>query len=287
MIKDTLKMLISKIYNSNELEVRQYKISKLKRKLESAEKNRENLEVQIGQLTKIINVLIKRHYKSLDLPPENLRLNVGTKTTASNFWMQGINSSSRVLEIFGEKVSEPILDWGCGSGRTLLWLLCYEEYRHRYYGCDVDRLAIEWLKSSGIDNVQVCNDNPPLPYNDKKFGSIFSFSVLTHIHPTKHREWYIELHRILQPGGLAYLTTQGNLVIQNTNHNIPELARAEFELQGYTYIQNEGHYKDAALVSQDYTRKMLDGLFVIEDYQEGGYLNMDTFRIRRFDLPTS
>ena len=77
------------------------------------------------------------------------------------------------------------------------------------------------------------------------------------------------------------------MVIQNTNHNIPELARAEFELQGYTYIQNEGHYKDAALVSQDYTRKMLDGLFVIEDYQEGGYLNMDTFRIRRFDLPTS
>jgi SAM-dependent methyltransferase len=271
-----IKKLYSLIRNSQEIQTRDYKISKLKRKLEAAEN-------QITQLTNIVNSLIKRHYRQLELPPEELRLNVGTKTTASNFWLQGINSSSQVLEIFGQKVSEPILDWGCGSGRTLAWLLFSHEYQQHYHGCDVDKLAIEWLKNQGIENVQVCHDDPPLPYPDKMFGNIFSFSVLTHIHPTKHRDWYQELHRILKTGGRAYLTTQGNSVIQNAGHNIPECAKEEFHSQGYTYIENDGHYKDASLVSETYTRKMLEGIFEIEDYQERGYQNMDALILRRLD----
>ena len=74
-------------------------------------------ERQIQHLTFVASTLIERHYKNALLPPEELRLHVGTTGTAANFWAQGINSSQRILEIFGDCPTKPILDWGCGSGR--------------------------------------------------------------------------------------------------------------------------------------------------------------------------
>jgi SAM-dependent methyltransferase len=238
---------------------------------------------ELEQLTNVVVLLNKKHCHNLPLPPEYLRLHVGAKTSAANFMAQGANSSERVLEIFGEKPTGPILDWGCGSGRTLRWLRYFPEWRENYHGCDVDSEAIEWLRQHGQSNLAVCNDDPPLPYADQTFDGVFAFSVLTHIHPDKHRDWYAELRRVLKPGGRAYLTTQGRHVVQTLAAQLPEGTREEFFEKGFVYLKFEGHYKDAALVTEDFTRGALEGLFTVEDYKVTGYQNMDAFLVRRMD----
>jgi len=237
----------------------------------------------LEQLTSVVALLNKRHCNDLPLPPEYLRLHVGAKTSAANFMAQGANSSERVLEIFGEKPAGPILDWGCGSGRTLRWLRYYPAWCENYHGCDVDVEAVEWLRQNGQSNLAVCNDNPPLPYADQMFDGLFAFSILTHIHPDKHRNWYAELRRVLKPGGRAYLTTQGLHVVETLGSKLPDGAPKEFFEKGFVYLKFEGHYKDAALVGEAFNRGMLEGLFTLEDYKLTGYQNMDAFLVRRTD----
>lgn len=195
------------------------------------------LRRELKQYDHVIRALIRRHYLDLPLPPESLRLHVGTRASGANFLAQGINSSSRVLEVFGDSPRAPLLDWGCGSGRTLRWLLFYEGYRRHYHGCDI------------------------------------------HLHPERHRAWYTELHWVLSPGGLAYLTTRGASIIEE--HPLPPAAKEEFRATGKTLVRNEGHCKDAAIVSEAFTRRMLEGLFRVEEYRERGYQNMDPVLARR------
>lgn len=236
----------------------------------------------LSHFQRIVEVLVRRHYLDLPLPPEELREHVGVNTRAANFMAQGINSSSRVLEIFGEQPAGPVLDWGCGSGRTWRWLMAYPQWRERYRGCDVDGQAVAWLHglegTAGVTaQVAVCNDLPPLTYADGEFIGLFAFSVLTHIHPHRHRIWYEELHRVLKPGGQAYLTTKG----KSTARLLSAASQAEFAATNCCFSRCEGHYKDVAVAGEAFTRRALEGLFRVEHYQELGYQDMDAFLIRR------
>jgi SAM-dependent methyltransferase len=247
--------------------------------LEQLRRAAEARQKELAQSQHVIEALTRRHYPAVPLPPEELRLHVGMNTTAANFQAQGINSSGRVLEVFGERPDGPVLDWGCGSGRTWRWLAAHPGWREHYRGCDVDREAIEWLGGAGEvrPRVEVCGDLPPLPYRDGELAGAFAFSVLTHIHPDRHRVWYEELRRVLRPGGRAYLTTQGRPVLPL----LPEEARQELTARGWCYVRHEGHYKDAAVVTEAFTRQAVRGLFTVESYREEGYQNMDAFLLRR------
>lgn len=238
----------------------------------------------ISHCEHVVSKLTQRHYCDLPLPPEELRMHVGTNATAANFWAQGINSSTRSIEIFGENPSGPILDWGCGSGRTFRWLMAYPSWQDYYCGCDVDREAIEWLRTlsipTGSPRFEVCGDLPPLPYPDREFTGLFAYSVLTHIHPQRHRTWYEEIRRVLKPGGRAYLTTKGRSELPALSQE----AQSHFHAHGWCYQAHEGeHYKDVAVVCEDFTLEALRGLFIVEDYKELGYQNMDAFLVRRDD----
>jgi SAM-dependent methyltransferase len=249
-------------------------LAEIRRRLASAEQD-------LNRTFKVINAIERRHYGGLPLPPEPLRLHVGTSDSAPNYWAQGISSSTRVLEVFGMSPDRPVLDWGCGSGRTLRWLLAWEPWRRHWHGCDVDAEAIAWLRSVGPFAATTCGDDPPLPYLDRTFGGLYAFSVLTHIHPDRHRAWYAELRRVLEPGGLAYVTTLGRHTITEVRKRIHGPIDRGFEKDGFVYLHNEGHYKDGAVVSEAFTRRMLDGLFHVESYVENGYGSMDAFRVRR------
>lgn len=237
---------------------------------------------EISQLTAIVDRLLQRHYHPMPLPPEELRLHVGTRTTAANFWAQGLASSTRVCQIFGEEPTGPVLDWGCGCGRTLRWLLSSTAWREHYRGCDVDAAAIKWLSANTPCQLAVCGDNPPLPYADASLAGFFSFSVLTHIPPEMHRAWYAEIRRVLRPGAKALLTVQGSDILKNPKrYSVPDDMLDAFGRSGQAYIRHEGHYKDAALVNEEFTRAQLEGLLTVESYEVGGYQNMDQFIVRR------
>lgn len=214
------------------------------------------------------------------LPPPHLRLNVGTQTTEGNFLLQGSNSSRRVLQEFGAAPTGPVLDWGCGSGRTLNWLCANPAWRRHYHGCDVDRPAIEWLQHQGFDQVAVCNDDPPLPYPDNYFEFAFNFSVLTHIPPERHRAWYAEFARILQPGGLVLMTTLGDFASSIDNDDRLREIKGLIAEQGYAFKRAEGHYKHIAFASRAFARKSFAGL--LEEVAGNDYYgSMDVFVLRK------
>jgi SAM-dependent methyltransferase len=213
------------------------------------------------------------------LPPRSLRLNVGMVTAAANFWNQGRDSSRRVIEVFGEKPPGPVLDWGCGSGRTLNWLWAHPDWREAWRGCDVDAAAIAWLRGQGVGAVEVCGDLPPLPYPDSAFAGVYSFSVLTHIHPKRHRAWLQEIRRVLEPGGRAYLTFNSDAHVADQGAFAEEDRRAYRE-KGWCYAKHPGHYKSAAAASWAYVQKGLEGLEV-ERHRPSGYHRMDDLIVRR------
>jgi SAM-dependent methyltransferase len=224
--------------------------------------------------------IISTRMGALPLPSEELRLHVGTRTTASNFLLQGWHSSRKVLKVFGKEPEGPILDWGCGSGRTLRWLLEYPKWRQNYRGTDVDAEAISWLESRGIKDVTVCSDETiHLPYANDELSGLFCFSVLTHIHPDKFRPWFEEIARILKPGSLAYLTFNGDTITQSPvpSHAAPA---QEFLESGSVWIEQAGNYKSAAFMSHERIRKEAEGVFVVEDVIARDYNTMDAMYAR-------
>ena len=249
-----------------------------------AAKSRRRLEdqaKQIAWLEKLVADLLVEQRGFCILPPPELRLHVGARDSAANFWNQGRNSSARVIEVFGEDPPGPVLDWGCGSGRTLYWLYGRPAWRQAYRGCDVDAHAISWLrKKHGIEAVTVCGPEPPLPYGDAEFAGLFSFSVLTHIAPARHRAWYEELHRVLAPGGRAYVTVNGDSLAADSAAFIPA-EQALFARQGWLWAEREGHYKGAAVASRAFTEEALEGLFELERYGDAGYHQQDDMVLRR------
>jgi SAM-dependent methyltransferase len=236
---------------------------------------------QIAWLERLVSELLVEQRGFCLMPPQHLRLHVGAKDSAANYWNQGRESSARVLEVFGREPEGLVLDWGCGSGRTLYWLYALEAWKSAYRGCDVDKEAIAWLrKRQGIGAVALCQDEPPLPYADGQFSGLFSFSVLTHIHPERHRAWFAELHRVLKPGGRAYLTLNGDSRAADSLAFTPA-ERAEFKQKGWLFSDHPGHYKGAAVASRAFTLAGLEGLFEVEQYREAGYHQLDDMIVRR------
>lgn len=228
------------------------------------------------QWRRVIGVVLERHYGGVTEPPPELRGHVGSNDGALNFWSKGIASSELVLEQFGTEPTAPVLDWGCGSGRTLVWLKAYDAWREHYHGCDVDKDAIAWLEQQGEATVAVCGDDPPLPYDDAYFGGLFSFSVLTHIPPEHHRAWWTELRRVLAPGALACVTLQSAAD-----------ARASADLEdsvsstGAGHEDRPGHYKHVSVATEQFTREAIGDLLTVEAYRPHGYLNQDLVLARR------
>lgn len=224
--------------------------------------------------------IISKHFGPLPLPNEELRLHVGAKTTASNFLLQGWQSSRKVLEVFGEEPAGPVLDWGCGTGRTLRWLLDHPVWSENYRGTDVDAVAIEWLKKHGIQNVTVCSDEViSLPYQDTELSGLFSFSVLTHIHPHAFRCWFQEIARVLRPGALAYLTFNGDSITKSKEPHHAATAEA-YRAQGFAWLEHPGNYKSAAFVSHDLIREYADGIFQVDKVIKRDYDTMDVLYAR-------
>lgn len=124
-----------------------------------------------------------------------------------------------------------VLDFGCGCGRTLLWLM------HRYPevtfdGADVDGDAIEWCQRH-LDRGKFTKTQrkPPLPYPDEYFDLVYSFSVFTHLDEEMQDRWLAELKRVTRCDGLLLFTVHG---IQAARV-LDEIERARLDAAGFLF----------------------------------------------------
>lgn len=71
--------------------------------------------------------------------------------------------------------------------------------------------TLQWC-SSNINNVSFLKNEllPPLRFMSNELDSIYSLSIITHLSLQSHYLWINELHRVLKPGGILIITSQGD-----------------------------------------------------------------------------
>ncbi len=132
-----------------------------------------------------------------------------------------------------------ILDWGCGPARITrhLTTVCEDAI---ISACDTNTQTIHWNQQH-IQHIHfvVQPPEPPLPFCNDQFDLIIGFSVFTHIPATEQQAWIAELHRILKPGGILWITTHGHYFIEN----LPEAKKQTIRQQGIysTHYPLAGH----------------------------------------------
>jgi len=153
------------------------------------------------------------------LPPARLRFRVAENANVLNFLTVGLRTAERLQEAmayaeFHLLDGSAALDFGCGCGRTLLWLARRFPQVH-WYGSDVDAESVEWCRASIPGAVFSVNAPlPPLPFSDASFDLVYAVSVFTHLSEEHQQAWLPELRRVLKPGGLLLLSFHSKNVWQ-------------------------------------------------------------------------
>jgi SAM-dependent methyltransferase len=148
------------------------------------------------------------------LPPASLRFRVHGDLSAQSFLESGQQASEDIraaLAQAGREVDsfQRILDFGCGCGRTLIWLQRLARYSD-LHGTDIDPEAIAWCRDYLRFGTFATNAPlPPLSYPAETFDLIYAISVFTHLDEDYQFEWLGELERVTQPGGVVLLTVHG------------------------------------------------------------------------------
>ncbi len=94
-----------------------------------------------------------------------------------------------------------VLDIGCGS---FPYFLSHSFFQEKFA---IDQLAPD-SQDKGIHwYVLDLNSEPQLPFGDGFFSVITMLAVIEHLNPEKMICLFQEIHRTLQPGGMAIVTT--------------------------------------------------------------------------------
>lgn len=100
-----------------------------------------------------------------------------------------------------------VLDLGCGNGSNARF---FAQQGYEAHGIDLSSAAIRmgraWFAQEGLEGdlrVGSCLD---LPYQDGFMDVVVSHGVLDHLMPADGSRAMAEVHRVLRPGGLCFLT---------------------------------------------------------------------------------
>lgn len=144
------------------------------------------------------------------MPPSKLRFRVSESSDPAVFLEVGRRAAeniARCLEMAGAPLrgGARVLDFGCGCGRTLRWLV--REYPDvEWSGCDVDGEAVEWCRGHLSGDFEVNGPTPPLPFGEGAFDAVIGLSVFTHLDEDLQRAWVPELRRVLKADGVLLLS---------------------------------------------------------------------------------
>jgi len=145
----------------------------------------------------------------LPLPPPGLWAGYGG--TDVSVYLRGKDDVARMRELSahsGLRLEEAgrVLDFGCSAGRMIRWLHDLAD-RCEVWGADVSAAHIRWCQQhlSPPFHFAVTTTHPHLPFEDRYFGFVYAGSVFTHLDELADA-WFLELRRVLRPGGRLYVT---------------------------------------------------------------------------------
>lgn len=183
----------------------------------------------------------------------------------------------------------PILDFGCGYGRMIRFYL-NDLSSDQLYGVDTDSNILNELRKSNVPGTFSRIDSMgSLPLPDGHFGTIYAYSVFTHLPEDVQSHWLAEIGRVLKPGGVFVATVESPRVFNyflSTDYSDPSLhswiagnARrlqtepqfaSDFRSKGFSFLPGgTPHYGDA-FMTHEYVRSHWNRWFEIEEFQDDG-----------------
>jgi SAM-dependent methyltransferase len=162
------------------------------------------------------------HYPLFDvaMPGPERRERVAGNDAEFLFNLEGY-SVAKKLDVLAERFAGrrlaalgPVLDWGCGCGRTGRFLA---RSGADLYGADIDADNIRWCAEHIKGTYTAISPNPPTAFADNFFGAIYGISVFTHLDRHYESLWLAELHRIAKPGALLFLSVLGRTAAARDN----------------------------------------------------------------------
>lgn len=146
------------------------------------------------------------------LPPETVQIHA-TGGFGDRTLREGFRFYQLIRELYQRLIGniaacEHILDFGCGWGRILRFLL-KDVAPSKLWGADpwaeiidVARRTNRWCRFELIDPM------PPTSFPDGMFDLVFAYSVFSHLSEEVHMEWLREIRRLVKPDGLFIVTTR-------------------------------------------------------------------------------
>lgn len=158
------------------------------------------------------NAAFCREHPDFRPPPIAVMHDAYGSTFLRSYWNSGKAAAALIADLIRKHTpaATRVMEWGCGSARSLRHLPGLLPQGVDYFGSDYNPEAVAWCKTNinGVSFIQ--NDlSPPLPLEIDSFDVIYAVSVLTHLSVTQQRAWLKELRRVLRFDGCLILTTNG------------------------------------------------------------------------------
>lgn len=201
-------------------------------------------------------------------------LDIGRRSAAS--------ISEQIALAFPAAGSLRLLDFGCGSARTLRHFL---GRGWELSGCDIDRGAVEWAQRNIPDlRLTVNSTAPPLPYGDAAFDVVVAVSLFTHFDGKEQTIWRDEIVRVVRPGGIALISTMGPGVLPNFPAHATPANVLKLQRDGYVFLPQKGGFnaQGAFHTLAGLRRWGGDGLELISFHEQGldGFQDLSVY-VRR------
>lgn len=163
----------------------------------------------------------------IPIPPDELRFRVSNSYDHDEFLSVGercANDLCFAMKGIGRSVAgcKKVLDFGCGSGRTLRWFV--GDRPPNFYGSDIDVEAIAWCEKylHGM-SFAVNGPLPPLSFGAETFDFIYAISVFSHLDENHTILWLQELQRIATPNAVLAISIFGSPIYQATGSEVGKL----------------------------------------------------------------
>ena len=232
------------------------------------------------------NEAFKRAHPDVRIPPDYL-LYESFQMNYQKYYEGGLDTARWLVDMLERHLSlegKSVLDWGCGPGRIIRHL---PEVTHRqclFFGTDYNPDAVSW-----------CNENLPgvrftlnslearLPYPDHAMDVIYGISIFTHLSEASHNAWIAELRRVLRPGGVLLLTTQGEpFKSKLTRKEKSRFNAGKIVVRGQV---REGHRTYSAFHPPAFIRQLFKDMAVLEHITQlpksGSSIPQDVWVVRK------
>lgn len=216
--------------------------------------------------------------------PQYLVAKVNRDLSEAVFTAIGEGVRDQIIEACAEiKTAHSVLDFGCGLGRVLdpLRKACPDA---KFTGYDIDPLMLRWCRHLHGNAPWLELSHSTLGLPDSSFDVVYAISVFTHLDVTSEY-WLHEIHRVLKPGGIAFLTYHDETLFADCagGPDLPGTSIGDV-LQG-AFIVGKGTAEGGAAMGTFYETRVWESLlgrfFHVESTKPRGLRGHQSFTVVR------